>query len=306
MTTDRTARNSHPTNIRNGPDKLDRNTRTISSRIQRVGASRLLLLSGLTLLSILWLIPTYVIVVNATVSTSAYTGTASWWFHDTDFIGNITAAFEVAAVGQGMLNSLLYAVVAGGAAVLIAAAASFAVVIMSVKRPVVWFWTIYMGTILPLQIFLAPLFDAYSSLGIYDTQYGMLLIYTAITIPFAFFIIRNYMTTVASEMREAAQLDGAGWWRMFFSVHLPLARSSLIAAFIFQFTWVWNDLIFGLTLSTSDNIRPVMATLAGLNNNYSTVGPPAALAGALVASLPTIIVFFAFQRYFVTSLKLSA
>lgn len=263
------------------------------------------MIAGLCLLSILWLIPTYVIIVNATVDPASYTGSASWWFHDQNLFENIISAFEVAAVGHGMLNSLLYAVVAGVAAVMIAAAASFAVVIMPTKRPVAWFWVIYMGTILPLQVFLAPLFSAYSSLRLFDTQYGMVIVYTAITIPFAFFVIRNYMTTVASEMREAAQLDGAGWWRMFISVHLPLSRSALMAAFIFQFTWIWNDLIFGLTLSTSDNVRPVMATLAGLNDNYSNVGPPVALAGALVASLPTIFVFFAFQRYFVTSLKLS-
>ncbi len=266
---------------------------------------RVVLVTLLALLSLLWLVPSYLIVVNAFTSAETYTGSAVWWITSPDLLGNLASAFETASVGQGMLNSLLYATVSAAAAVVIAAAASFAVVVMPVRHPALWFWLVYLGTILPLQVFLAPLFNAYSSVSLYDTQLGMLLIYTAMTIPFAFFVVRNYLTTVPVEMREAAALDGASWTRTFFLIHLPLSRSALLAAFIFQFTWVWNDLIFGITLSTSPNIRPVMATLADLNGNYSTVGPPVALAGALVASLPTVILFFAFQRFFVTSLKLT-
>lgn len=275
----------------------------INRTSQRIG--RTLLTAVLIVLSVLWLVPSYLIVVNAFTATDSYTGTANWWFTSPDLFGNIAMAFETASVGQGMINSLIYAVVSAAAAVLISAAASFAVVIMPVRRQALWFWVIYLGTILPLQMFLAPLFKAYASISLYDTQFGMILIYTAITIPFAFFVIRNYLTTVPNEMREAASIDGAGWIRTFFLIHLPLSKSALLAAFIFQFTWVWNDLIFGIALSTSPNIRPVMATLADLNGNYSTVGPPVALAGALVASLPTVILFFVFQRFFVTSLKLT-
>ena len=267
--------------------------------------ARITLLTALTVLSLLWLLPTYLIVVNAFTATDAYDGSANWWITAPDLFGNIAAAFEMASVGQGMLNSLLYATVSAAAAVLISAAAGFAVIVMPVRHPAVWFWAIYLGTILPLQMFLAPLFKAYASISLYDTQLGMVAVYTAMTIPFAFFVIRNYLTTVPVEMREAAALDGAGWAKTFFLIHLPLARSALLAAFVFQFTWVWNDLIFGITLSTSPNIRPVMATLSDLNGNYSTVGPPVALAGALIASLPTVLLFFIFQRFFVSSLKLS-
>lgn len=276
---------------------------TVPSSGHRIG--RVIGITCLSVLSLLWLVPTYLIVVNSFTSSESYTGQAVWWVTGPDLLGNVAAAFETAAVGQGMINSLLYATVSAAIAVLISAAASFAVIVMPVKRPTVWFWLIYLGTILPLQVFLAPLFNAYASVGLYDTQFGMVCIYVAITIPFAFFVIRNYLTTVPTEMREAAALDGAGWLKTFLLIHLPLSRSALLAAFIFQFTWVWNDLIFGITLSTSPNIRPVMATLADLNGNYSTVGPPVALAGALVASLPTVVLFFVFQRFFVTSLKLT-
>jgi multiple sugar transport system permease protein len=252
----------------------------------------------LTVVALIWLVPSWLMVVNAFTPSSAYSNTPEWWPTSFALFQNIGTAFANAAVGQGMLNSALYSVVGAAATVVIAAMASFAVVIMPVKRPTFWFWFIYVGTILPLQAFISPLFTGYALTSLYDSQAGMLLAYVALTIPFAFFVIRGQMSTLPTEMREAASLDGAGWVRMFFRVHLPLSRSALIAAFVFQFTWIWNDLLFGLTLSTSSNIRPVMATLADLTGSYSTFGPPVVLAAALVASLPTVVVFFAFQRFF--------
>jgi multiple sugar transport system permease protein len=256
--------------------------------------------------ALLWLVPSWLLIVNAFTAAADYTGSPSWWPTSWGFLDNVAEAFTTANVGAGMVNSLIYAVLGALLAVLVAALASFAVVVMPVKRPAVWFWVIYVGTILPLQMFLAPLFGGYASLSLYDTQYGMLLIYAALAVPFAFFVVRNYLTTVPREMREAAQLDGASWARMFFSVHLPLARSAMLAAFLFQFTWIWNDLLFGITLSTSPNVRPAMAALADLTSTYSTVGPPVVLAGALVASIPTVLLFFVFQRFFTTNLKLTS
>lgn len=256
--------------------------------------------------SLIWLVPSYLIVVNAFTPVADYTGTPNWYASSMALISNVRKAFAATNVGHGMLNSLMYAALGGVVAVLAAALASFALVVMPARRPAVWFWIIYVGTILPLQAFLSPLFNGYAKLSLYDTQYGMLLIYIALCVPFAFFVVRNYMTTIPPSMAEAAHMDGAGWLRTFLRIHLPLSRSALLAAFIFQFTWIWNDLLFGITLSTSPNVRPVMATLADLTGNYSTVGPPVVLAGALIASLPTVILFFTFQRFFVRSLRLTA
>jgi multiple sugar transport system permease protein len=262
------------------------------SRIKRT-----ILIIVLTAVSLLWLVPSYLMIINASTPSGEYSGAAQWWPTSWGLIENLEAAFTNAQVGRGMLNSLLYSVVGSGVAVLIAALASFAVVIMPIKRPTFWFWAIYVGTIVPLQAFLSPLFNGYAITTLYDTQFGMILIYTALAIPFAFFVVRGHLTVLPTELREAAALDGLGWVQMFFRIHLPLSVSALLAAFVFQFTWIWNDLLFGLTLSTSPNIRPVMATLAELTGNYSTFGPPVVLAGALVASIPTVLLFLGFQRF---------
>ena len=254
-------------------------------------------------LAIVWLIPTYLLVVNALTPSAEYDGTPDWLPTGFGFFGNLSEAWESAELGLGIYNSLLYSTLAAAIAVFAAALASFAVIVMPTRRRGLWFWLIYTGTLLPLQIFLAPLFKGFVDVNLYDTQLGMVLIYAALCVPFAFFVVRNYLTTVPREITEAAQLDGAGWNRLFWQIHLPLAKSSLLAAFVFQFTWVWNDLLFGITLSTSPNIRPVMAALAELNGGYSALGPPIVLSAALLVSLPTVVLFLAFQRFFTSSLK---
>jgi multiple sugar transport system permease protein len=264
---------------------------------------KLLRNSVLGLLALLWLVPVYLLVVNAVTPVADYSGSPSWWPGGFGLLGNLQKAWTTADLGLGIYNSLLYATLSAAIAAFAAAMASFAVIIMPTRRRGLWFWAIYTGTLLPLQIFLAPLFKAYVGVKLYDTQIGMILIYAALCVPFSFFILRNYLTTVPVEISEAAQLDGAGWFRLFWSIHLPLAKASILAAFVFQFTWVWNDLLFGITLSTSPNIRPVMAALAELNGGYSSLGPPVVLAAALAVSLPTIVLFLAFQRFFVSSLK---
>ncbi|GGH50191.1 carbohydrate ABC transporter permease [Microbacterium album] len=266
-------------------------------------AGRIIRYLVLGALAVLWLIPLYLLVVNAFTPSAEYSGQPTWVPNGFGFFDNLSIAWTSSGLGAGVLNSLVYATVSAGAAVLAAAAAGFAVVVMRTRFRTLWFWVIYMGTLLPLQIFLIPLFRGYVALDIYDTHLGLILIYAAICVPFAFFIMRNFLTTLPKEVSEAAQLDGAGWWRLFTRIHLPLSKSALFAAFIFQFTWVWNDLLFGITLTATPTARPVMAALAEVSNGFSSLGPPVVLAAAIAVSLPTIVLFLACQRFFVSSLR---
>jgi multiple sugar transport system permease protein len=255
-------------------------------------------------LSLLWLLPTYLLVVNAMTDPQSYAGSPQWIPTSAlAIVENMADAWVAGEFGSAVASSLGYAFVCAGVAVGVATMAGFAVVIMPVRRPALWFWLIYAGTLLPLQVFVRPLFVAAADTGLYDTWLGLAVVYIAICIPFAFFVVRNYLTMIPREVTEAARIDGAPWWRIFVSVHVPLARSAMGAAFIFQFVWVWNELFFGISLSFSPGVRPIMAALAGLQGNYIAVGPPVILAGALLVSLPTIVIFIAFQRLFVASLK---
>lgn len=255
---------------------------------------------------VLWLIPLYLLVVNALTPPESYTGSVDWTPQGFAIFDNIRTAWNEGGIGDSVYSSLLYAVVCGAAAVLVAAMAAFAVVVLPIPRPAFWFWLIFSGTLFPLQMFLAPLFGLYADANLYDTRLGLLLVYAAWAVPFAFFLVRNQMTTMPPEVTEAAMLDGASFFRIFWRIHVPLMSSGLGAAFIFQFTAVWNDLLFGITLSRSPEVQPVMAALSTLNTAYSSSGPPVILAGTLLVSLPTLLVFLVFRGLFLRGITATA
>ena len=118
-----------------------------------------------------------------------------------------------------------------------------------------WFLLIYSGTVFPFQMYLIPLFNLYLDTGMYDTRLGMIAFYIAITIPFCTFVMRGFFLTVPWQIQEAAALDGAGSWQTFWRIMFPMARAPLILLVLIQFTWIWNDLLFGLVLSKSDEVR---------------------------------------------------
>ncbi|MEV0318287.1 carbohydrate ABC transporter permease [Streptomyces sp. NPDC050658] len=254
----------------------------------------------------LWLIPMYLLIVNALTPAAEYAGRPEWTPQGFDLVDNVRTAWSDAGIGDSFQASLLYAVVSGAVAVLVAAMAAFAVVVLPIPRPAFWFWLIYSGTLFPLQMFLAPLFGLYADADLYDTRLGLMLVYAAWAVPFAFFLIRNQLTTMPPEVTEAALIDGASMRRIFWRIHVPLMRAGLGAAFIFQFTAVWNDLLLGITLSRSAEVQPVMASLKTLYDAYSSAGPPVILAGALVVSLPTLLVFLVFRGLFLRGVTASA
>ena len=151
-------------------------------------------------------------------------------------------------------------------------------------------------------MYLIPLFNLYLNTQLYDTRLGMLLFYIAICIPFCVFVMRGFFLTVPWELQEAATLDGASSWGVFWRLMMPLARAPLILLLLIQFSWIWNDLLFGLILTKSDTVRPIMVTLVGMQGIYGATSAPTIITAALIASLPTLLLFLFLQRYFIQGL----
>ena len=124
------------------------------------------------------------------------------------------------------------------------------------------FLIIYSGTLFPFQMYLIPVYRLFNVLGLYDTRTGMVLIYSAICIPFSLFVYRGFYTTIPREIEEAAKLDGCGPVRSFVSVFLPQSLPPTAVVALFQMTWIWNDLLFGMVLSRTQHVRPIMVAVA--------------------------------------------
>jgi multiple sugar transport system permease protein len=262
--------------------------------------------AALLVLGLIWLVPTYLLVVNAFRPADAYDPSHAWTPDGHIAIwDNFTRAWDTASLGDSLASTALYSVVSPAIAVVIGALAGYTIVVLRLRHGFVWFMLIFGGTVFPSQMLLVPLFVGYSDANLYDSRLGLILIYTAVSVPLAAFVLRNFFTGVAFTVFEAARMDGASTFRIFWRIYLPLSMSALAAVFILEFTFIWNDLLFGLTLTQTETVRPVMTALAGLTSNvYAGTPIPVGLAGGLVVSLPTVALFLGTQRMFTRGLAL--
>jgi len=268
--------------------------------------TRGLLMAFMTLLVIIWLIP--LIITFMTALKTAKEASASYpWELPQGFalVENLTWAWNRGRLGQSFVQSIIYAGVGSAFAIVLASLAAFSLAQLQPRRAFGWFLLIYAGTIFPFQMYLLPLFYLYQTTGLYDTQIGLTLFYTAIAIPFCLFVLRNHFTTIEHEIIEAAKLDGLSNFGIYRRIYMPLSVAAVAALFLFQFTWIWNDLLFGLTLAKSPDVRPIMAGLAGLRGAYSAANTPGVLAGALMASMPTLLIFILLGRYLLRGMTLT-
>ncbi|HZE38230.1 MAG TPA: carbohydrate ABC transporter permease [Stackebrandtia sp.] len=266
--------------------------------------SRVVRTAALVVLGAFWLLPVYLLVVNAAKSPESFTTTHVWAPTDFSLLSNMGDALKLSGLSQSVGATLLYAVVSPAIAVLVGACAGFAIVALRLRHGFAWFVAIFGGTVFPLQMILLPLFDVYSRTDLFDTHLGMIIVYTAISIPFSAFVMRNFFTGIAHNVFEAAVLDGASTWRIFARVYLPMASSALVAVFILQATFIWNDFLLGLVLSQSDDVRPIVTSLSGMQSTYGGAQMSVVLAGGVLVSLPTVVLFLCTQRFFARGLAL--
>jgi len=123
-------------------------------------------------------------------------------------LSNIRSAWDSAGLGQGFLNSLIYGVVGAAASIVIASLAAYGIVVLRIRGGFTIFMVIYSGTVFPLQMYIIPLFRMYNSLHIYNTRWGLLLFYTAISVPFCTLVLRGFYSTVPSEYRNRPMVGG--------------------------------------------------------------------------------------------------
>jgi multiple sugar transport system permease protein len=171
------------------------------------------------------------------------------------------------------------------------------------------------GNLLPPQMMVTPLYSLYikipmpewvsNSLSLYDSYVGVILIHIAFQTGFCVFVLYNYMLTIPIELTEAAIMDGASVWRQYWQVILPVTRPALGALATLEFTWMYNDFLWALVLMSTGDKYPVTSSLNNIRGTFF-VDFNLLAAGAVLVALPTLIVFFALQRQFISGLTLGA
>lgn len=285
--------------------------------IENKKISRFLITAMILLFVVAWIFPIWNVVATSMKTTDQYLKQKPWvlplelnvfkqfFLNVYDGLTGKVEGGSGEAVFPALISSLIYGILGAIIAIICAALAAYSLSRLRVKGRFFLFMLIFSGTIFPFQVYLIPLFKMYQGLHIYDTRLGLILFYSAISIPFCMLVLRNWFNGIPQEIIDAARIDGCGSMRVFLKMIVPLSWPAFATLFLLQFTWIWNDLIFGLTLSVSNNIKPIMTVLANLQTMWSPIPFPVVMASTLVGSLPTIIIAIAFQRHFFRGLTIS-
>lgn len=177
------------------------------------------------------------------------------------------------------------------------------------------FFVVIAGMFFPPQAMLIPLFRLFNApieiLGfqilpaLFDTVYPMIIIHVSLGLAITTLLMRNFMNALPSSLREAAIVDGAGEWSVLFRVIVPLTLPALAVLATLQFTWIWNDFLWPLVLTRSEEAKTIMAGINALKGQYNVAWASQA-AMAVIASIPTIVIFIVFQRYFISGLTMGS
>jgi glucose/mannose transport system permease protein len=163
------------------------------------------------------------------------------------------------------------------------------------------FPAILFGMFIPYQSILIPLVVSLQRIHLYGSLQGLIFVHVVYGIPITTLIFRNYYASIPTELVEAGKIDGAGLWGIYQRVIVPLSAPAFVVAAIWQFTSIWNDFLFGVTVTSNPKVQPITVELNNLAGSY-IVDWNVQMGGALLAALPTLFVYIFLGRYFMRGL----
>ncbi|MFH8573581.1 carbohydrate ABC transporter permease [Streptomyces sp. NPDC017993] len=254
----------------------------------------------LLIIGLIWLAPAAGLFVSS-LRTEGDNAGSGWW-HALAAPGqlsldNYAALLQDSGITQAFWNTVLISVPTTIAVVVIAALAGYAFAWLEFPGRDWIFLLVVAMLVVPVQIGLLPVAKMFGALGLFGSIPGVVLFHTAYGLPFAIFLLRNYFAEIPKEMLEAARMDGGGEWRIFSQLILPLGRPAIASLAIFQFLWVWNDMLVALLFADNESQPLTVALQSQMRQFGSNIGVLA--PGAFLSLIVPVIVFFAFQRHFV-------
>ncbi len=256
---------------------------------------------------ILWLLPLVAIAFTSIRSIDELNQGRFWsWPEETRFVENYTAVFTQSPMGRFLLNSVLITVPAVALAIALSAMAGYALAKYRFRGNLALFAIFIAGNFVPFQILMIPVRDLFVNVvPLYDTILALVLFHLAFQTGFCTLFMRNFIKQIPDALIEAARVEGVSELRIFWHVVLPLVRPAMAALAVLVFTFVWNDFFWALVLVQSDEVRPVTAGIQALRGTWTSAWQLIS-AGAIIAALPPVALFFLMQRHFIAGLTLGA
>ncbi|MEU9635079.1 carbohydrate ABC transporter permease [Streptomyces tendae] len=261
----------------------------------------------LIVVGLFWLVPTIGLLLSS-LRTPEDMAASGWWKVFTEPSQLTFQSYEELLkngdITSSLLNTALITVPATVLVVVIGALAGYAFAWMDFPGRDWWFLAVVGLLVVPVQVALIPIAELFGKIGLFGSMLGVILFHVGFGLPFAVFLLRNFFAEIPRELLEAARLDGAGELRLFARVVMPLGGPAIASLGIFQFLWVWNDMLVALIFSDSDS-QPITVALQTqvrqFGNNIDVLAP-----GAFISMVIPLAVFFAFQRQFVSGVMAGA
>jgi len=253
-------------------------------------------------IGVLWVLPTLGLLATSLRPVDLFTRSGWWTFlqHPAQLtLLNYQNLFQDPLMGRGLVNSLLIAVPATVIPILAATLAAYASTFLEFRGRYALLLVVVGLMVVPVQMALIPMSRLYGLVGLRGIP-AIVLFHTAFAIPYATFLFRNFFLGIPGELLESARVDGAGDFRIFATIILPLGLPAVASFAVFQFLWVWNDLLVALVYSDAGSKPVTVAIFENLRSFGTSVDVIS--AGSFVSLLVPLLLFFLFQRYFVQGL----
>ena len=256
----------------------------------------------LVVVGVLWLVPTFGLFITSLLAPADINAGGFWQVFSEPSLSTLQSyrdIFDNETITDALLTTLWISLGGTILPIFIAALGGYAFAWLDFPGRDWMFLAVIALLVVPLQMALIPIFSFYDKTGLFDTIAGLVLFHTAFGLPFAIFLLRNFFIGIPKELLEAARIDGASEIRIFLRLILPLGLPAVASLAIFQFLWTWNDLLVALTFGrdTQPITVAIFSQLRQFGSNIELIAPAAFVSLAL-----PLVVFFAFQRYFVQGL----
>nr|WP_262347043.1 carbohydrate ABC transporter permease [Streptomyces sp. QL37] len=261
----------------------------------------------LVLVALFWLMPTIGLLLSSLRGPEDIAA-SGWWKVLTApselTFDNYQRLLDNSTITDSLFSTVMITVPSTFLVVVVGSLAGYAFAWMEFPGRDWWFLLVVGLLVVPVQVALIPVSELFGTIGIFETTFGVIMFHTAFGLPFAIFLLRNFFAEIPRELLEAARLDGAGEIRLFTRVVMPLGGPAIASLGIFQFLWVWNDMLVALIFADSES-PPITVALQQqvrqFGNNIDVLAP-----GAFVSMVIPLAVFFAFQRQFVSGVMAGA
>jgi multiple sugar transport system permease protein len=267
--------------------------------------SRILVYGGLILFTLIWIAPVYSTLITSVRTLDDIRINGFWSIPAEITFSNFSTAWTTGKVNRYALNSFIITLPALAGMLFLSSLSAYALAKFRFRGNLPIYFMYVGGMLLPFQVLMLPVFRLTNAIGLYDTYAGLILFHIAFQLGFCTFVLRNFMRGVPDEILEAARVDGCSEFRIYWQMMLPLTKPAFAALATLQFTWIFNDYLWAIVLLRRDALKPVTAGLATLMGQYVTDWP-LLVAGSLIATLPTLMVFLFLQRYFIAGLTLGS